>query len=87
MSRTDSVAHPEASGLIFWPDRYFDTGHEPTAEEIVDAALAHQPIQLGPADSPPAYGRQIPRTIHRLCAISPIHRARTRPSRRSCGRR
>jgi hypothetical protein len=50
----DSVAHPEASGLIFWPDRYFDTRHEPTPEEIVDAALAYQPIQLGPADSPPA---------------------------------
>ncbi len=50
----DSVAHPEASGLIFWSDRCFDTGHKPTAEEIVDAALAYQPIQLGPADTPPA---------------------------------
>lgn len=39
-----AVPHPEASGLIFWPADHFD--HEPTAEEVVDAALAHRPIEL-----------------------------------------
>ena len=39
-----SVPHPEADGLIFYPDQYFD--HEPTPEEIVDRALSYRPIQL-----------------------------------------
>ena len=44
----DAVVHPEASGLIFWPDEHF--GGEPTAEEVVDRALEYRPIELGPAD-------------------------------------
>ncbi len=35
--------HPEADDLIFYPPR------EMTAEEIVDEALAYQPIRLPPA--------------------------------------
>ena len=43
-----AVVHPRASNLIFWP------GHEgferdAAAEEIVDAALAYRPIEMGPA--------------------------------------
>lgn len=45
----ESVTHPEASDLIFWPKRYPDgSWPEPTADEIVDAALAYKPIELGP---------------------------------------
>ena len=40
----ENVPHPEADGLIFYPERYF--GHEPTAEEVVDAALSYRPIEL-----------------------------------------
>lgn len=39
-----NVPHPEADGLIFYPDQYF--GHEPTAEEVVDRALSYKPLQL-----------------------------------------
>lgn len=40
----ENVPHPEADGLIFYPDEYF--GHEPTPEEVVDAALSYRPIEL-----------------------------------------
>lgn len=39
-----NVPHPGVSGLIFYWDGVFD--HEPTAEEVVDAALAYMPIEL-----------------------------------------
>ncbi len=39
-----SVTFPGVTDLIFYPDEHFD--HEPTAEEIVDRALAHRPIAL-----------------------------------------
>ena len=42
------VPHPEADGLIFHPDQHFM--HEPTAEEIVDKALAYEPTELGPSE-------------------------------------
>jgi hypothetical protein len=45
----ESVVHPAASDLIFYPARYFAEGHEPSAEEVVDAALAYRPIELGPS--------------------------------------
>jgi Colicin immunity protein / pyocin immunity protein len=45
----ESVVHPAASDLIFHPARYFGEGHEPSAEEVVDAALAYRPIELGPS--------------------------------------
>ena len=45
----ESVTHPGASDQIFWPNRRADgSWPEPTAEEIVDAALAYKPIELGP---------------------------------------
>ncbi|WP_046226166.1 bacteriocin immunity protein [Paenibacillus dauci] len=37
-----NVSHPEVSNLIFWDKR------ELTAEQIVDEALAYQPIRLQP---------------------------------------
>jgi len=37
-----NVPHPEVSNLIFWDKR------ELTAEQIVDEALAYQPIRLQP---------------------------------------
>jgi Colicin immunity protein / pyocin immunity protein len=40
----DSVPHPEADDLIFYPQKTF--GREPTAEEVVDAALSYTPIEL-----------------------------------------
>ena len=40
-----NVPHPEASGLIFWPDDY-GLGSDPTAEEIVDQALNYSPVLL-----------------------------------------
>ena len=46
----DSVAHPAASDLIFHPDRHFGEEYRsraPTAEQVVDAALAYKPVQLG----------------------------------------
>ena len=45
----ESVVHPAASDLIFHPAEFFGEGHEPSAEEVVDAALAHRPIELGPS--------------------------------------
>jgi hypothetical protein len=36
-----NVPHPEADDLIFYPHDHF--GHEPTAEEVVDRALAYEP--------------------------------------------
>jgi hypothetical protein len=36
-----SVPHPEVTDLIFWPKH-----GEPSAEDVVDAALAYKPIQL-----------------------------------------
>jgi len=39
-----NVPHPSVSDLIFWPP----SGDEPTAEQIVDAAMTYRPI------SPPA---------------------------------
>ncbi len=39
-----NVLHPQASDLIFYWDDWFD--HEPTTEEIVDAALSYKPIEL-----------------------------------------
>ena len=38
-----SVSHPEVSDLIFWPERA-GLGPDPTAEEIVEAALAYRPL-------------------------------------------
>lgn len=44
-----SVAHPAASDLIFWPKRLPDgSWPDPSPEEIVDEALAYRPIELGP---------------------------------------
>jgi hypothetical protein len=40
-----NVPHPEASGLIFWPERY-GLGTSPSHEKIVDKALNYKPIQL-----------------------------------------
>ena len=40
-----SVPHPEASDLIFWPLRH-GLGTDPSAEEIVNAALSYKPIEL-----------------------------------------
>jgi hypothetical protein len=36
----EQVSDPQISDYIFWPDR------EMTAEDIIDRALAHQPIIL-----------------------------------------
>ncbi|MFE7779232.1 bacteriocin immunity protein [Streptomyces sp. NPDC057445] len=36
-----SVAHPRVADLIFHPE-----GDEPTAEQVVDLALAYRPIEL-----------------------------------------
>ena len=42
-----SVVHPQATDLIFHPHEHF--GHDdPSPEEVVDAALAYRPIELGP---------------------------------------
>jgi hypothetical protein len=44
-----NVPRPGASNLIFWPhDEGFD--RELTPDEIVDIALAHRPIRLGPGE-------------------------------------
>ena len=40
----ESVPHPRASGLIFYPEEEF--GREPTPEEVVDRALSYRPIEL-----------------------------------------
>lgn len=47
----ESVPHPEAGDLIFYWHQEFD--HEPTAEEIVDRALAYRATPLGPGPSAP----------------------------------
>lgn len=39
-----NVPHPQASGLIFYWNDWFNS--EPTSEAIVDAALAYKPIEL-----------------------------------------
>ena len=49
----DSVAYPGASSLIFYPHEHFgeEFRHKtPSAEAIVDAALAYKPVQLGPGN-------------------------------------
>ena len=46
-----SVAHPAASDLIFYPHKYFGEAfrdRSPSAEQVVESALAYRPIQLGP---------------------------------------
>ncbi len=43
-----SVPHPDADELIFYPDRHF--GGEPSPEEVVDAAMAYRPTEVGPAE-------------------------------------
>ncbi|MDY7080598.1 MAG: bacteriocin immunity protein [Chloroflexota bacterium] len=40
-----NVPHPEASGLIFWPNMY-GLGDDPSAGKIVDEALNYKPIEL-----------------------------------------
>jgi hypothetical protein len=50
----DSVVHPAASDLIYWPDRVPEVPEgrrEFTPEEVVDLALAYKPIELGPGGS------------------------------------
>lgn len=45
----DSVPHPRASDLIFYPEREFGEAYrerQPTADEIVDAALNYKPVEL-----------------------------------------
>ena len=43
-----AVPHPAATDLIFWPQTHgFD--YDPSPEEIVDAALAYRPMEMGPA--------------------------------------
>ncbi len=47
-----SVVHPGALDLIFYPHEHFGEAYRhrsPTPEQVVDAALAYEPIQLGPA--------------------------------------
>ena len=47
----DSVTHPAATDLVFYPHHHFGEEYRhkaPTAEQVVDAALAYQPIALGP---------------------------------------
>lgn len=39
------VPHPRVSDLIFWPDS-LGYDRELSPDEIVDAALAHKPIEL-----------------------------------------
>lgn len=39
-----NVPHPDVLGLIFHPDRYLD--EEPTADEVVERALAYRAIEL-----------------------------------------
>ena len=42
----NNVPHPNASDLIFYPDRVsgIEPGQELTPEEVVDIALAYKPI-------------------------------------------
>lgn len=41
---SSSVPHPRAMGLIYyWVDEF---DHAPSAEEVVDRALAYRPIEL-----------------------------------------
>ncbi len=44
-------SHPDAANLFYYPENYNArkmtfTDYDPTVEEVIDAALAHQPIQL-----------------------------------------
>ncbi|MBM7789142.1 bacteriocin immunity protein [Tenggerimyces flavus] len=39
-----AVPHPNASGLIYYWDEEFD--HEPSAEEVVERAVAYRPTEL-----------------------------------------
>lgn len=41
---SSSVPHPRAMGLIYYWEDEFD--HEPSAEEVVDRALAYRPFEL-----------------------------------------
>ena len=44
-----SVPHPRATGLIYWPERRADGSFiEMSAAEIVDLALSYRAIELGP---------------------------------------
>ncbi|MEU6039613.1 hypothetical protein ABZ801_29835 [Actinomadura sp. NPDC047616] len=43
-----NVPHPAASDLIYWPPAELG---DASAEQIVDAALSHRPIALGPGGS------------------------------------
>ena len=44
-----NVPRPDASDLSFWPEHAIGERRELTPEEVVDIALSHKPIQLGPA--------------------------------------
>ena len=49
----ESVVHPDALDLIFYPHEHFGEEYRqrsPSAEQVVDAALAYKPIELGPGD-------------------------------------
>jgi hypothetical protein len=46
---SESVPHPRASDLIFYPEHEFGRSvgdEQPTAEQIVEAALAYIPVEL-----------------------------------------
>jgi hypothetical protein len=46
---SQSVPHPRAADLIYWPERRADDSFAAmTATEIVDAALSYRAIELGP---------------------------------------
>jgi hypothetical protein len=46
---SQSLPHPRAADLIYWPERRADGSFaEMTATEIVDAALSYRAIELGP---------------------------------------
>jgi hypothetical protein len=46
-----NMPHPRVSDLIYWPPTELS---DASAERIVDVALSHRPIALGPAPSEPA---------------------------------
>lgn len=41
-----NVPHPRAIDLMFYPEREFGPGRDPTPEEIVDRALSYVPRAL-----------------------------------------
>ncbi len=43
-----NVPHPRASGLVYWPETE-GLSAEPTATEVVEAALSYKPVQLDQA--------------------------------------